>query len=571
VPEDVRRDIAGATVTLESANKGVSNLRAQFARPLQLLMGAVVLVLLIACANVANLLLARAAVRRREIDLRLALGMSRARLVRQLLTESLVLAALGGAMGIGFAWLATEALLRLISADGSRLPVPVATDTRLLVSVAVISLATAIFFGLAPACHAARARVVTSLIAREAGGRTRQRLSSLLVVAQVAVSLVLLMGAGLFLQTMANLLEVDLGFAPQQLLILDVNPQAAGYSGDRATALSRELLERIQTAPGVSSVSLSENGVLMGRNSSTNLIRPRGFVAGREGFPQTNFDVVGPSYFATIGTPLLLGRDFTDRDDVGAQNVIAINEEMARLFFAGANPIGRHLLWDAGGALKEFEIVAVTRDLKQSGPRNNSEPRFYVPYFQLLQIRPDWILASTRFLVRTSGHPDALAPILRQLIRLQDPRLSITRLDLGTELVGRTLVQERMVAILLVVFGTLAAGLACLGLYGLIAYYVVQRTSEIGIRMALGAQRGQVLWVMLRRGLGWIAAGIAIGVPLALSASSLAQNLLFGLSATDLTTLGAAVTVMMGMGLLAGYLPARRAARVDPLVALRYE
>jgi macrolide transport system ATP-binding/permease protein len=571
-PEDVRRDIASATVTLEPASRGLSNLRARFARPLQLLMGAVVLVLLIACGNIANLLLARAAARRREIDLRLALGMSRARLIRQLLTESLVLAALGGAVGAAFAWAGREALLRLISADGSRLPIAVATDTRLLVFVALLSSATALLFGLAPAWQSARASVVTSLVARrEARGRPTQRLSSLLVVAQVALSLVLLMGAGLFLRTIANLRDVDLGFVPQRLLILDVNPEAAGYRGDRAIALTRGLLERIEAVPGVSSVSVSENGVLMGRDSTTNLMRPQGFVAGPEGFPRMHFDVVGPRYFSTIGTPLVSGRDFSARDDVGSPHVVAINEEMARLFFAGANPIGRRLVWDVGGVQKELEIVAVARDVKHSGPRDEPQVRFYLPYFQMPLIRPNWILASTRFLVRTAASPAALAPVLRQLIPSEDPRLSVASLHIGPELVSRTLVQERMVAILLVAFGLLAIGLACLGLYGLIAYHVVQRSSEIGIRMALGAQRGRVLWETLRRGLAWIAVGVAAGIPLALSASRVAQGLLFGLGATDLGPLLGAAGVMSAMGLAAAYIPARRASRVDPLVALRCE
>jgi predicted permease len=570
MPEDVRRDTARAIVAFEPAGKGLSNLRARFARPLQLLMAAVVLVLLIACANIANLLLARATARRREIDMRLALGMSRARLVQQLLTESLVLAALGGALGVALSWLGREGLLRLISADGSRVPVAVTTDARLLVFVAVVSLATAILFGLAPAWQSARASIVTSLVARrEAGGAPRQRLSSILVIAQVALSLVLLMGAGLFLRTIANLRDVDLGFAPEQLLVVDLNPQAAGYRDDQAIALSRTLLDRIEAVPGVSSVSLSEHGLLTGTDNGTNLMRPRGFAAGPEGFPRTRWDVVGPRYFSTIGTPLLSGRDFTERDSVGSPLVVAINEEMARTFFAGANPIGQRLVWGAGAGQKEFEIVAVTRDVKQSGPRDEPQPRFYLPYFQMPVARSNWILASTRFIVRTAGSPAALAPSLRQLISSEDSRLSVASLVIGPELVSRTLVQERMVAILLVAFGGLAVGLACLGLYGLIAYHAVQQTSEIGIRMALGAQRGDVLWVMLRRALGWIAAGVGIGIPLALTASRVPQKLLFGLSATDPGALIGAAIVMSAMGLLAAYIPARRASRLDPLIALR--
>jgi predicted permease len=282
--------------------------------------------------------------------------------------------------------------------------------------------------------------------------------------------------------------------------------------------------------------------------------------------------VVGPDYFSTLGTPLLSGRDFNERDDVGAPRVIAINEQMARALFADANPIGRHLVWgDEGEVQKELEIIAVTRDVKHSGPRDTPESRFYLPYLQMPAIRSNWTLASTRFLVRTAANPVAVAPTLRQLVSAEDSRLSVASLDLGSDLVGRTLVQERMVATLLVTFGVLAVGLACLGLYGLIAYDVVQRTSEIGIRMALGAQPGDVLWVTVRRGLVWIAAGVAAGIPLALSASRVAQGLLFGLRATDAGALMGAAGVMAAMGVLAAYVPARRASRVDPLIALRTE
>jgi predicted permease len=567
--EDDRRDIARATIRLRPASKGISPLREQFSRPLFLLMGAVVLVLLIACANIANLLLARAAARRREIDLRLALGVSAARLIRQLLTESLVLAAFGGVMGVGCAWLAREALLRLISADGSRLPVAVATDARLLMIVAMVSLGTAVLFGLAPAWQSARTAVVTSLVTKRDGGSTKQRLTSILVVAQVAVSLVLLMGAGLFLRTIANLREVDLGFAPQRLLVLDLNPQGAGYRGDRAVALTRTLLERFEGVPGVASASVSENGVLRGRDLSTNLLRPEGFVAGPQGFPRSYWDVVGPGYFSTIGTAIVSGRDFSLQDTAGSPNVAAINTEMARQFFAGTNPLGQVLVWGDGDSPTKVQIVAVTRDVKYGGPRDEPQMRVYFPYLQMSSIRPNWILASTRFLVRTTANPAALAPALRQVVTTEDPRLSIASLDIGPALVSRTLVRERMVATLLVAFGVLAVGLACLGLYGLIAYHVTQRTSEIGIRMALGARRGDVLLAMLQQAFVWIGAGVGLGVPLALSASRAAQGLLFGLRTTDAMTLISAVVAICATGLLAAYLPARRASRVDPLVALR--
>jgi predicted permease len=570
-PEDARRDIAEATVRFQPAARGLSSLRTRFARPLQLLMGAVVLVLLIACANIANLLLARAAARRREIDVRLALGMSQPRLVRQLLTESIVLAALGGAAGVAFAWVGTDALVRLISADGSRLVVPVAIDARLLGFVGLISLATAILFGLAPAWQSARATRIATLGSRRQPGEVRQRLRAVLVIAQVAVSLVLLMGAGLFLRTMSNLRDVDLGFVPERLLVLDVNPAAAGYSGARAIALTRELLEGISGLPGVSSASVSENALLMGRDSSTNLMHPRGFPQGPDGYPRMHWDIVGPRYFSTVGTAIVSGRDFDERDGAGSSSVIAINEEASRKFFAGKDPIGQTLVWGEGDGHNGLTIVAVTRDVKSGGPRDEPQLRFYLPYFQMPTIRPNWILASNRFVVRTAANPAALAPALRQLIQTEDPRLSIESIDIGTELVSRTLVQERMVAMLLVAFGMLAVGLACLGLYGLIAYQVVQRTSELGLRMALGASRNQVLWWTVRQGLLWTAAGVVLGIPLALVASRVAQGLLFGLSATDVGVLFGAASVMSVMGILAAYVPARHASRVDPLIALRME
>ena len=564
---EVQKEIAGITVRLAPANNGVSSLRVRFARPLQLMMGAVAVVLLIACANIANLLLARAAARQREIDVRLALGLDRARLIRQLLTESFLLAALGGAAGLGVAWLSREALLRLISADGSRVSVAVATDARLLVFVTVLSFGTAILFGLAPAWRSVRTAIATSLIGRGERGRPA-RLSALLVMAQVALSLVLLMSAGLFLRTLANLRDVDLGFAPERLLIVDVNPHAAGYTGERFLALSARLLDRLAQIPGVSSASVAENVVLMGRNSSTNLMRPVGFLAGPEGFPRTHFDWVGPRYFATMGIPLLAGREFGERDDARATPVVAINEEMARRFFGDANPVGKRLLWGDTGSL---EIVAVTGGVRHSGPRDEVQMRFYLPLFQLPQIRSNWIPASSRLVVRTAADPAAIAPVLRQAVAAEEPRLSVASVDAGPDLVTRTLVQERLVATLLAAFGALAAGLACLGLYGLMAYQAVQRTSEIGIRMALGAPPDAVLRAILGQGLAWIAAGVAVGAPLALSGSRLAGNLLFGLSPADPGTLAGAAAVMALLGLLAGYIPARRASRVDPAVALRHD
>jgi predicted permease len=567
---DVRRDIDESTLRLTPAGQGISRLRGRFAQPLQLLLAAVILVLLISCANVANLLLARAALRRRDIDLRLALGMSRLRLVRQLMTESLVLSSMGGALGLAFAWLGREALLRLVSADGSRAPVAVDTDLRLIAFVAVVSVTTALLFGSVPAWRSLRTSLVTSLAARRgSGNRSNQVVSPLLVVAQVAVSLVLVMGAGLFLRTLTNLRNVDLGFVPERLIVLNVNPQAAGYKGENAVAISQRVLERLRSMPGVAAASYSENGVLFGRDSSTDLMRPQGF-PGAASYPRARWDVVGPMYFTAMGIPLITGRDFSDRDNVSSPQVVAINETMARRFFPGANPVGRRLVW-GDDKPTDFEIIAVVRDVKQGSPRDEPQLRFYLPYRQLSATRPSWILASVQFLVRAAADPVAMLPVLQRAASLEDARLSVSGAYFAPEMVGRVLVQERMIATLSIAFGILAVGLACIGLYGLIGYQVVQRTNEIGIRMALGAQRAEVLWATLRRALVWTTAGIVLGIPLALMASRTAESLLFGLNPMDVVTLSVAAALMLLFGALAAFIPARRASRTDPTVALRYE
>ena len=568
---DVRREIEGSAIRLTAAGKGVSGLRRRFARPLELLMAAIMLVLLICCANVANLLLARSASRRREIDLRFALGMSRARLVRQLMSESLVLSTMGAALGFPFAWFGREALLRLVSVDGSRAPLAVETDLRAVIFIAGVTIATAILFGSVPAWRSLRVSLVTSLAARRGSGtQSPQALSSLLVVAQIAVSLVLLMGAGLFLRTLTNLRVVDLGFVPERLIVLNVNPQAAGYSGQRASLVTHAVLERLRTTPGVVAASYSENGVLFGRDSSTDLIRPPAFPVSSEGYPRARWDVVGPRYFSTMGVPIVAGRDFTDRDNDSSRPVVAINETMARRFFAGANPIGQRLVW-GDEKPTEFEIIAVARDVKQGSPRDEPQLRFYLPYLQLSVTRPSWTLASVQFMVRTAADPAQMMAVLIRAISLEDSRLSVSNAHVAPELIDRALVQERMTAKLSIAFGALAVALACIGLYGLIGYQVVQRTNEIGIRMALGAQRQQVLWATLRRALVWTIAGIALGIPLALVASRTVESLLFGLSPMDVITLCAAAAIMLALGAIAAFIPARRASLVDPLVAMRYE
>jgi predicted permease len=569
-----RQEIASEIIELVPVGKGLSRLRRQFSTPLRVLMGAVAFVLLIACANITNLLIARADARRREIGLRLALGISRRRLVQQLLTESLVLASIGGVAGIVFARWGIDALLRLLSTDGSPLPVAIALDARLLGFALLLSLVTGVLFGIAPAWQSARLDVLASLSGRRSatgllhGTRstvTHAGLSRLAVIGQVALSIVLVMGAGLFARSLANLKRVDLGFTPERLLVVDVDPKAIGYRDGQYGAFCRRLLDRFAAVPGVSSVTFSENGLLTGRDSDAS-IRPEGFAPSGSRDLRASFDVVGPRYFPTVGMPVLSGRGIDERDDASGPRVVVINEEMARFYFAGANPIGKRI---ARGQDDDWEIVGVVRDAKLHGPRDKKERRYYLPYFQ--QRDPEF--SSTRFTVRTAAGiaPSHLIASLQQAARAEDKTLPILSAATAAELFDRTLAQERMLATLAGTFGALAMVLASVGLYGVMAYRVARRTSEIGIRLALGAARSDVLWLVLRESLALILAGLAIGVPLALGVSRILQSLLFGLRATDPGTLGAALLVMTAIGALAGYIPALRAARIEPTEALRCE
>jgi len=456
-----------------------------------------------------------------------------------------------------------------VSEDGSRLPLAVAMDTRLLMFVAALALATGVVFGLAPCWQAMRVDLVASvgrLRQPHGGGRGRLGLSPLLVVGQVALSLVLVAGAGLFLRTLTNLRGVDLGFDPDRLLIVDIDRSAAHPATEYA-ALCRRLMQRMRTVAGVESVTFSENGALGGRDSSTNRMRPDDVVPGAEGLPHAQYDIVGPEYFGTMGISRLRGRDIDERDDAAAPPVVAINEQMARRFFGDASPLGRRMRWGYGEGQRDMEIIAVVRDVKQLGPRDEAQLRFYVPYFQHSARE----LASARFALRTTAPPDAIVDRLRQTVRAEDARLSIGSIEMAADLFDRTLVRERLVAALSAAFGVLALLLASVGLYGLLAYRVARRTSEIGVRMAFGAARRTVLMMIVRQDLALVAAGILAGVPLALAASSYIRTVLYGVRADDAPTLVAATLAITLSGLLAGAAPAWRAMRIEPAAALRHE
>jgi predicted permease len=565
VAEDDRRDIARAAVRLIPADKGLSRLRDQFSGPLYVVFGVVGLMLLIACANVANLLLARAAARRREIGLRLALGIGRFRLVRQLLTENLVLAVLSAMFGSAIAYWGNQLLLKLISANGAASLLDSRVDGRVLVFLIAMTVTTAILFGFAPIFQTARVNLAESLRLTRDNSSKLSTVGSLPLVGQVGVSFILLMGAGLFLQTLERLRAVDLGYTPEHLLILDANPRAAGYQGAAYAAFSNRVLDDFRNIPAVTAVTFSENGALMGRNSGTNRMRPDDFVPGTEGIPHTDFDVVGPRYFATMNIALLAGRDFAESDNVSAEPVVIISQAMAKRFFAGTNPLGRRMLWGIGASERALTVIGVASDVKQNNIRGEEELRFYIPYFQ----QPTRQLASVRFIVRTSNAD--IVRGLQQTIRAADPRVPVVSVEKVPVLIDRALAQERMVATLSTFFAFMALVLTCIGVYGCMSYRVARRTNEIGIRMAIGSTAGAVVRILLWEAMRIVLPGLILGVIGSLAASRLVNGMLFAITPYDPTTLFAAAGIMFIVAAAAVYLPARRAARVDPMLALRQE
>jgi predicted permease len=520
------------------------------------------LVLLIACANVASLLLARATARRNEISIRLAVGAGRLRLVRQLLTESLLLAAIGGVLGLLFASAGSRALLNLLPHGPVPMTLDLHPDLRILGFTTALSLLTGILFGLTPALRATRMDVKAGLGKAGSAARPSMRLGKVLVISQVALSLLLLVSAGLFVRSLQKLKSLDLGINPENLLQISIDTQA--YKGARLTSLYGRLLVRLNAIPGVRSASGSGLGLISGYKQRTT-ISVQGNTSEDENTFVDSADV-GPRFFETAGQPLLLGRDFTAADNAGAPKVVAINESMAHHYFGNENPIGKRL----GYARKnnaEFEIVGVAKDARFTGVR---EPMSLMMYFPAHQ-RTDRVDALQ---VRTIGNPTAIAAAVRKEVQAIDKRLLIDIKTLAAQ-VDDSLVQERMISTLAGFFSLLALLLAIVGLYGIMAYSVTRRTSEIGIRMALGAERRDVLWLVLRETVILVMTGIAIGVPAALAVGRLAGHLvaglLFGLSATDPVTIAIAALLLAVGAAVAGYLPARRASRVDPMLALRYE
>ncbi|MBZ5591648.1 MAG: ABC transporter permease [Acidobacteriia bacterium] len=569
LPPERLRQLAGQKIKIRPGDKGASPLRDDFNEPLLVLMAVVVLVLLIACANVANLLLARSAARQREIGIRLAIGASRGRLIRQLLTESFVLALIGGAVGVLFAFWTSDMLLRMVASGENPVPLDIHPDWRILAFTAGLAMLTGLVFGLAPAFRGTRVDVSSALKENARGvigSGARISMGKALVISQVAISLVLLIGAGLFLRTLENLRRVDLGYARERLLLVHVDALAAGYQKEQRAAVFQNLLERFRSMPGVRGATLSENGLFSG-NESGDQISVEGYKPQKRGDDHVRWDQIGPNYFSTIGIPLLLGREIGPQDVGTSARVCVINEAMARFYFAGQNPIGKHITNEFPDTRFTFQIVGVSKDDRDHQLRGEISRRFYIPFFQGMAGVPE----EGNFEIRTFADPSSLIRTIRQQVEQVDRSLPILSASPLGELLDQRLTQERLLAQLCVFFGALALVLASVGLYGVLSYSIARRTNEIGIRMALGAQQRTVLGMVLRETSVVVVIGIAVGVPVALGLTRFVSSKLYGLKATDPLTIVGASLILAAVAMFAGYLPARRAARVDPLVALRYE
>jgi predicted permease len=553
-------------VELQSMARGLSDLRYEYSQPLEVLMAIVALVLLIACANIANLLLARSTARARELAVRQALGAGRTRILRQLLTESLVLALAGGALGIGFAAVANRILLRMISQGAETIPLDVSLNLPLLGFTCAISIATALLFGTLPALRATRLDLTENLKSGRGGSASSARspLARILVVAQVAISLLLMVGACLFQRTLINLSHVSTGFNPDHVLTLNIDSSGKNFKDNdpRERAFFKEIETRVEALPGVQAASFSAFRFDEGSWSSPIrvLTMPRNDT-------DVNHNIIGNDFFKVMQIPLIAGRPFNSQDTATSQRVAIISEHMARTLFPAGSPIGRTYsigTEDADGKPAPIMVVGVAGDVKFDSLTEPAEFIDYLPYNQR-----EWGFGD--FEVRYTGNLSTIANEVRDAIRSVDRSVPIGDLSTLSEQVAGSITNQTIIAKLSAFFALTAVFLSCIGIYGVMSYLVGRRTGEIGIRMALGARRGAVAWQVMREIVVLLAIGIAIGLPVALAEGRLVGTLLYGVKGRDPISDSLSVAVLIAAGLLAGYLPARRAARIDPLVALRYE
>ena len=566
--EDRRRVLLNQRLQIRPGARGASPGRHEFSESLTALLAAVGVLLLIACANLANLLLARGAARKPEIALRLSLGASRGRLIRQLVTESLALAAIGGMAAVAVAYVLHGALVRMMAESDPRFHMSFSTDPLVLAFVLAATLGTALLFGGLPAWQVTKAGAGASLKEQSRGaiGTSGQlRLGRFLVSLQLALSLPLLVGAGLLARTVYNLQRADLGFPAERVLLVRVDLRKAGVEGARRSSLLRELVEQIQRIPGVLATSFSQLGVFSGGESSAT-IEVEGYTPKGDDDRESALDVIGPGYFSTLGVRMRQGREILENDSGDATTVCVINEAFAKRFFGQRNPIGMRITTTDDGQRTTYHVVGVAGNARTSSLRGDVEPRYFVAAMQ-----PPASANSPTFLIRTATETAPVIAAVRKTIERVDARLPmVSASSIEQEMVPLT-AQDRTTAQLAVVFGCVALTLAAIGLYGVLSYGVAGRTGEIAIRIALGAQSGRVIAMILRETIGFVSAGLALGGGLAYAASRLIDSRLYGVAPQDPLTLALATGLLLLGALSAAYLPAQRASRLDPIAALRQQ
>jgi predicted permease len=575
-----REQFLKGQIDLLPASQGRSPIRQQLSQPLWLLLGIVGGVLLIACANVASLLIARATARQKEIAVRLALGASRARIVGQLLVESVMLAALGGLLGLVIAAWTTRFLLGFLPTSDTPHVISGSIDNRILLFNFALSLATGLVFGLVPALRSTRPDLAPTLkdqVGVVVGGAGGVRLRKGLVVAQVTISVLLLISAGLFIRSLRALRLLDLGLRTDNLIAFNISPTLSGYTPLQTKQFNRQLVERVRAQPGVSAMAFAQIGLLEGNEWDSSMS-----VEGYEPKPGENMNpycnAVSPEYFETMGIPILAGRDFDHRDvrwvpppsdsanTPPLYQVAIVNQSYAKHYFGDRSPIGRHIGFGVNpGTKTPIEIIGVVKDAKYTGVRDDIPRTVYFAFME-----SDFAGASVMY-VRTSNRPESAYAAIRQAARDLDANIPVFNLRTLDHQIDQSLLNDRLIATLSAAFGALATMLAVIGLYGVMAYTVARRTREIGVRMALGAAQGDVVWLVMREVLVLVGSGIVLGLAASWALGRLIASQLYGVTASDPQTIAAAAGLLLVVALLAGYLPARRATRVNPVLALRYE
>jgi len=545
---------------LNPGAEGLGSLRRQYSKPLYVLLAMVGLILAVACANIANLLLARAAARSREMAVRLSLGAGRFRVVRQLLTESVMLASLGGALGIVFAIWGVRSLTFLLSKGQENFTLHAELNWKVLAVTAALSVVCGLLFGLVPAIQSTRPDVMPAL-KNGLGARPRRRAQHVLVVAQIAISFLILFVAGLFVRTLDKLHSVQLGYARENILLFSLSARQAGHRDPEMTTFYADLRKRLESIPGVISATLSQSSIVSAGHAGKAYRGP--MKIGAVTLDGASVMVAGPRFLTTMRIPILTGREIDDRDQAGSMPVAVISERLARTYFGNENPVGRRItLVDDN---RDLEIVGVSANLRFGNLKDGGSSM--TVFTAASQFSQDLVT----YALRTAGDPLNYVRSVYEVVRNADSRIPVTNVVTQAAEIDRTINRELTFAKLCTGFAVLALLIACVGLYGTMSYNVARQIGEIGTRMALGAQRGAVVWMVLRHVLTLAAVGLAISVPAALIASRLVKSFLFETQPNDPGTLALAGVVLLSAAILAGYAPARRASRIDPLAALRHE